>query len=71
MNNLSPKLMKYIKILILVLWIGVISYDTYYNLNNPYIKNGKGIVVLLTTIYLTRKLLSRRTELTEDTKQSK
>ena len=64
MNNLSPKLMKYIKILILVLWIGVISYDTYYNLNNPYIKNGKGIVVLLTTIYLTRKLLSRRTELT-------
>ena len=70
MNNLSPKLMKYIKILILVLWIGVISYDTYYNLNNPYIKNGKGIVVLLTTIYLTRKLLSRRTELTEDTKSN-
>lgn len=62
--------MKYLKILILVLLIGVISYDTYYNLNNPYIKNGKGIVVLLTTIYLTRKFLSRRTELTEDTKSN-
>ncbi len=62
--------MKYIKLLILVLLIGVISYDTYYNLNNPYIKNGKGIVLLLTTIYLTRKLLNRRTELTEDTKSN-
>jgi hypothetical protein len=62
--------MKYLKILILVSLIGVISYDIYYNLNNPYIKNGKGIVVLLTTIYLTRKLLSRRTELTEDTKSN-
>ena len=70
MKNISPKLMKYLKILILVLLIGVISYDIYYNLNNPYIKNGKGIVVLLTTIYLTRKLLSRRTELTEDTKSN-
>ncbi len=63
-------MMKYIKLLILVLLIGVISYDTYYNLNNPYIKNGKGIVLLLTTIYLTRKLLNRRTELTEDTKSN-
>lgn len=62
--------MKYIKILILVLLISVISYDTYYNLNNPYVKNGKGIVLLLTTIYLTRKLLNRRTELTEDTKSN-
>ena len=70
MKNISPKLMKYLKILILVSLIGVISYDIYYNLNNPYIKNGKGIVVLLTTIYLTRKLLSRRTELTEDTKSN-
>lgn len=62
--------MKYIKLLIFVLLICVISYDTYYNLNNPYIKNGKGIVLLLTTIYLTRKLLNRRTELTEDTKSN-
>lgn len=62
--------MKYIKILILVLWIGVISYDTYYNLNNPYIKNGKGIVLLLITIYLTRKFISKRTEPTEDTKSN-
>jgi hypothetical protein len=45
--------MKYLKVLVGVLLIGVISYDTYYNLNNPYIKNGKGIVLLLTTIYLT------------------
>ena len=64
-------MLKYIKILILVFFIGVVFYDTYYKLNNPYVKNGKGIVLLLTTIYLTRKLLSRRTELTEDTKQSK
>ena len=56
MNNISPKIMKYLKVLVGVLLIGVISYDTYYNLNNPYIKNGKGIVLLLTTIYLTRKL---------------
>ena len=62
--------MKYLKILILVLLIGVISYDTYYNLNNPYIKNGKGIVLLLITIYLTRKFISKRTELTEDTKSN-
>jgi hypothetical protein len=61
-------MLKYIKILILVFFIGVVFYDTYYKLNNPYVKNGKGIVLLLTTIYLTRKLLSRRTELTEDTK---
>ncbi len=60
--------MKYIKILILVLFIGVVFYDTYYKLNNPYVKNGKAIVLLLTSIYFTRKLLSRRTELTEDTK---
>jgi len=70
MNNISPKIMKYLKVLVGVLLIGVISYDTYYNLNNPYIKNGKGIVLLLTTIYLTRKLLSRRTELTEETKSN-
>jgi hypothetical protein len=63
--------MKYIKLLILVSLIGVISYDTYYNLNNPYIKNGKGIVLLLTTIYLTRKLLSKnKVELTEQTKSN-
>ena len=54
-----------------VLLIGVICYDTYYNLNNPYIKNGKGIVLLLTTIYLTRKLLSKnKVELTEQTKSN-
>jgi hypothetical protein len=70
MNNISPKLMRYIKILIGVLVIGVVFYDSYYKLNNPYIKNGKGILLLLTTIYLTRKLLSRRTELTEDTKSN-
>ena len=63
-------MLKYIKILILVFFIGVVFYDTYYKLNNPYVKNGKGIVLLLTTIYLTRKLLSRRTELTEDTKSN-
>ena len=63
-------MMRNIKLLILLLLIGVICYDTYYNLNNPYIKNGKGIVLLLTTIYLTRKLLSRRTELTEETKSN-
>jgi hypothetical protein len=62
--------MRYIKILIGVLVIGVVFYDSYYKLNNPYIKNGKGILLLLTTIYLTRKLLSRRTELTEDTKSN-
>ena len=62
--------MKYIKLLILVLLIGVISYDTYYNLNNPYINNGKRIVLLLTTFYLTRKLLNKRTELTEETKSN-
>jgi len=56
--------------LIGVLLIGVICYDTYYNLNNPYIKNGKGIVLLLTIIYLTRKLLSKRIELNEDTKSN-
>ena len=61
-------MLKYIKLLIGVLLIGVVFYDSYYKLNNPYIKNGKGIVLLLTTIYLTRKLLNRRTELTEDTK---
>jgi hypothetical protein len=59
---------KYIKILILVLFIGVVFYDTYYKLNNPYVKNGKGIVLILTTIYFSRKFLSRRNELTEDTK---
>jgi hypothetical protein len=59
---------KYIKILILVLFIGVVFYDTYYKLNNLYVKNGKGIVLILTTIYFSRKFLSRRTELTEDTK---
>ncbi len=62
--------MKYIKILIGVLLIGVIFYDTYYNLNNPYIKNGKGIVLILTTIYLTRKLLNKRNELNEETKSN-
>ena len=63
--------MKYIKLLIGVLLLGVICYDTYYNLNNPYIKNGKGIVLLLTTIYLTRKLLSKnKVELTEQTKSN-
>ncbi len=62
--------MKYIKLLFGVLLIVVICYDTYYNLNNPYIKNGKGIVLLLTTIYLTRKLLSKRIELNEDTKSN-
>ena len=61
--------MKYIKILILVLFIGVVFYDTYYKLNNPYVKNMKGIVLLLTTIYLTRKLLNKnKVELTEQTK---
>ena len=63
-------MLKYIKLLIGVLLIGVVFYDSYYKLNNPYIKNGKGIVLLLTTIYLTRKLLNRRTELTEDTKSN-
>ena len=63
--------MKYIKLLILVLLIGVVFYDTYYKLNNPYVKNGKGIVLLLTTIYLTRKLLSKnKVELTEQTKSN-
>jgi hypothetical protein len=62
--------MKYIKLLILVLLIGVISYDTYYNLNNPYIKNGKRILLILTTIYLTRKFLSKKIELNEDTKSN-
>ena len=62
--------MKYIKLLILVLLIGVISYDTYYNLNNPYIKNGKGILLILTTIFLTRKFLSKKIELNEDTKSN-
>lgn len=63
-------MMKYIKLLILVLLIGVISYDTYYNLNNPYIKNGKRILLILTTIYLTRKFLSKKIELNEDTKSN-
>lgn len=63
-------MMKYIKILIGVLLIGVIFYDTYYNLNNPYIKNGKGIVLILTTIYVTRKLLNKRNELNEETKSN-
>jgi hypothetical protein len=57
---------KYIKILIL--FIGVVFYHTYYKLNNTFVKNGKGIVLILTTIYFSRKFLSRRTELTEDTK---
>jgi len=70
MNNISPKLMKYLKILIGVLFIGVVFYDTYYKLNNPYVKNGKSIVFLLTTIYFTRKLLTKRTELTEETKSN-
>lgn len=60
--------MKYIKLLILVFLIGVISYDTYYNLNNPYIKNGKGILLIFTTIFFTRKFLSKKIELNEDTK---
>ena len=64
-------MLKYIKILILVFFIGVVFYDTYYKLNNPYVKNGKGIVLLLTTIYLTRKLLSKnKVELTEQTKSN-
>jgi hypothetical protein len=62
--------MKYIKLLILVLFIVVVFYDTYYNLNNLYIKNAKSILLLLTTIYFTRKMLSRRTELTEETKSN-
>ena len=63
--------MKYLKILILVFFIGVVFYDTYYKLNNPYVKNGKGIVLLLTTIYLTRKLLSKnKVELTEQIKSN-
>jgi|APCry1669191515_1035360.scaffolds.fasta_scaffold83414_2 hypothetical protein len=61
-------MMKYIKLLILVFLIGVISYDTYYNLNNPYIKNGKGILLIFTTIFFTRKFLSKKIELNEDTK---
>jgi len=52
MNNISPKLIRYIKILIGVLVIGVVFYDSYYKLNNPYIKNGKGIVLLLTLFIL-------------------
>ncbi|MEY3079955.1 MAG: hypothetical protein RL086_1126 [Bacteroidota bacterium] len=68
MNNISPKLIRYIKILIGVLVIGVVFYDSYYKLNNPYIKNGKGIVLLLTVIYFTYKKLSKKTELNENTK---
>ncbi len=63
-------MLKYLKILIGVLLVGVVFYDSYYKLNNPYIKNGKGIVLLLITIYLTRKFISKRTELTEDTKSN-
>lgn len=63
-------MMKYIKILIGVLVIGVIFYDTYYNLNNPYIKNGKRILLILTTIYFTRKILNKRNELNEETKSN-
>ena len=71
MNNISPKLMKYIKILMLVFFIGVVFYDTYYKLNNPYVKNGKSIVFLMTTIYFTRKLLNKnKVELTEQTKSN-
>ncbi len=63
--------MKYIKILILVFFIGVVFYDTYYKLNNPYVKNGKSIGILLTTIYFTRKLLNKnKVELTEQTKSN-
>jgi hypothetical protein len=63
-------MIKYIKLSILVLLIGVISYDIYYNLNNPYIKNGKGILLILTTIFLTHKFLSKKIELNEDTKSN-
>ncbi len=63
--------MKYIKILIGVLVIGVVFYDSYYKLNNPFVKNGKGIILILTTIYLTRKLLNKnKVELTEQTKSN-
>lgn len=62
--------MKYIKILIGVLVIGVIFYDTYYNQTNPYIKSGKRIVLILTTIYFTRKFISKRIELNEETKSN-
>lgn len=61
--------MKYIKILIGVLVIGVVFYDSYYKLNNPIVKNVKGILILLSIIYLTRKLLNKnKVELTEETK---
>jgi len=62
--------MKYFKILIGVLVIGVIFYDTYYNLTNPYIKSGKRIVLILTTIYFTRKFVSKKIELNEETKSN-
>lgn len=55
--------MKYIKILIGVLVIGVVFYDSYYKLNNPYVKNGKGFLLILTIIYFTYKKLSKKTEL--------
>ena len=61
-------MLKYIKILIGVLLIGVIFYDSYYKLNNPYLKNGKGILFILTVIYFTYKKLSKKTELNENTK---
>ena len=60
--------MKYIKILIGVLVIGIVFYDTYYKLSNPYMKNGKGILLILTVIYFTYKKLSKKTELNENTK---
>jgi hypothetical protein len=60
--------MKYLKILIGVLVIGIVFYDSYYKLNNPYVKNGKGFLLILTVIYLTYKKLSKKTELNENTK---
>lgn len=55
MFNISNQLIKYIKIFLAVLLIGVIIYDAYHKLNNPYVKNGRGIVLILTVIYFTYK----------------